>query len=171
MSRSCDLARALVEEFDLVGVNGIDFVARDGLPYAIEVNPRWCASMELVERAHEIFGVRHARRKRVPLARFPNSTSRDRSVHLVRLARRWSLRRETSWSGTDALVARRMPPFKTCRRPAGERSVSASRSVRQSLPTVVTRKRVAWRSCNARKTCITTTASSSGKQSSCQAGY
>ncbi len=54
VSRSCDLARALVEEFDLVGVNGIDFVARDGLPYAIEVNPRWCASMELVERAHEI---------------------------------------------------------------------------------------------------------------------
>jgi predicted ATP-grasp superfamily ATP-dependent carboligase len=54
VSRSCDLARALVEEFDLVGVNGIDFVARNGLPYAIEVNPRWCASMELVERVHEI---------------------------------------------------------------------------------------------------------------------
>jgi predicted ATP-grasp superfamily ATP-dependent carboligase len=52
--RSCNLARAVVEEFDLVGVNGIDFVAREGQPYAIEVNPRWCASMELVERAHEI---------------------------------------------------------------------------------------------------------------------
>src|SRR5262249_49843818 len=37
-----------------VGVNGIDFVARDGVPHAIEVNPRWCASMELVERAHRI---------------------------------------------------------------------------------------------------------------------
>jgi len=46
------LARTIAEEFELVGVNGIDFVARDGVPYAIEVNPRWTASMELVERAY-----------------------------------------------------------------------------------------------------------------------
>ena len=46
------LAQAVVEEFGLVGVNGIDFIARDGVPWAIEVNPRWCASMELVERAY-----------------------------------------------------------------------------------------------------------------------
>jgi uncharacterized protein len=51
---ACDLARAVSESFDLVGVNGIDFVARDGVPYAVEVNPRWCASMELVERAYGI---------------------------------------------------------------------------------------------------------------------
>lgn len=48
---ACALAHAVAEEFDLVGVNGIDFVARAGVPYAIEVNPRWSASMELVERA------------------------------------------------------------------------------------------------------------------------
>jgi uncharacterized protein len=46
-----DLAQAVAEEFDLVGVNGIDFIARDGLPHLIEMNPRWCSSMELVERA------------------------------------------------------------------------------------------------------------------------
>jgi len=46
------LAQAVAEEFGLLGVNGIDFIARDGVPYAIEVNPRWCASMELVERMH-----------------------------------------------------------------------------------------------------------------------
>ena len=46
------LAQAVVEEFGLVGVNGIDFIDRDGIPCAIEVNPRWCASMELVERAY-----------------------------------------------------------------------------------------------------------------------
>ena len=45
------LAGAVCEEFGLVGVNGIDFVTKGGVPYAIEVNPRWCASMELVERA------------------------------------------------------------------------------------------------------------------------
>jgi predicted ATP-grasp superfamily ATP-dependent carboligase len=50
--RAAELARAIAEEFELVGVNGIDFVARDGVPYAIEVNPRWTASMELVERAY-----------------------------------------------------------------------------------------------------------------------
>jgi uncharacterized protein len=52
------LAEAVSDEFGLVGVNGIDFVARDGIPYPIEVNPRWCASMELVERAYglSVFG-------------------------------------------------------------------------------------------------------------------
>jgi predicted ATP-grasp superfamily ATP-dependent carboligase len=48
-------ARALAETvsalFGLVGVNGMDFVVRDGVPVAIEVNPRWSASMELVDRA------------------------------------------------------------------------------------------------------------------------
>jgi predicted ATP-grasp superfamily ATP-dependent carboligase len=46
-----DLARAVTEEFGLVGLNGVDFIARDGVPWPIEVNPRACASMELVERA------------------------------------------------------------------------------------------------------------------------
>ena len=48
------LAAAVTDAFGLVGVNGIDFVARGGVPYAVEVNPRYCASMELVERAREI---------------------------------------------------------------------------------------------------------------------
>jgi predicted ATP-grasp superfamily ATP-dependent carboligase len=45
------LARAVTEEFGLVGLNGIDFIARRGVAWPIEVNPRPCASMELVERA------------------------------------------------------------------------------------------------------------------------
>jgi uncharacterized protein len=48
------LAAAVTEAFGLVGVNGIDFIARDGLPWPIEVNPRYTASMELVERAHAV---------------------------------------------------------------------------------------------------------------------
>ena len=47
------LAVAVTEEFGLVGLNGLDFIARDGIPFAIEVNPRYSASMELVERALE----------------------------------------------------------------------------------------------------------------------
>jgi predicted ATP-grasp superfamily ATP-dependent carboligase len=49
---ACGLARAAAEEFGLVGVNGIDFIARDGVPFAVEINPRWSASVELVERAY-----------------------------------------------------------------------------------------------------------------------
>jgi predicted ATP-grasp superfamily ATP-dependent carboligase len=53
------LVSAVAEELGVIGVNGIDFVARDGVPYPIEVNPRYSASMELVERAYglSVFGV------------------------------------------------------------------------------------------------------------------
>jgi predicted ATP-grasp superfamily ATP-dependent carboligase len=56
------LAAAVGEEFGLIGVNGIDLVVRNGVAYAIEVNPRWCASMELVERAYglSVFGAHAA---------------------------------------------------------------------------------------------------------------
>jgi len=62
VAATCELAVGVADEFGLVGLNGIDFVARDAAPYVIEINPRWCASMELVERAYglSIFGA-HAR--------------------------------------------------------------------------------------------------------------
>jgi uncharacterized protein len=46
------MASFVTAEFGLVGLNGIDFIARNGVPYPIEVNPRYSASMELLERAH-----------------------------------------------------------------------------------------------------------------------
>jgi uncharacterized protein len=46
------LAGDVTREFGLVGLNGIDFIARKGVPYPIEVNPRYSASMELLERGH-----------------------------------------------------------------------------------------------------------------------
>src|SRR6185312_3568245 len=49
--RAMELARGVTREFGLRGVCGVDFIARDAVPYAIEVNPRPTASMELVERA------------------------------------------------------------------------------------------------------------------------
>jgi predicted ATP-grasp superfamily ATP-dependent carboligase len=48
------LAATVAANFHLTGVNGIDFIVRDGVPLPIEVNPRWSASMELVERAYGI---------------------------------------------------------------------------------------------------------------------
>jgi uncharacterized protein len=44
------LAAAVTEAFGLRGLNGIDFMAQHGVPYPIEVNPRYSASMDLVER-------------------------------------------------------------------------------------------------------------------------
>jgi uncharacterized protein len=49
--RAIELARSITRAFGLRGLNGIDFIARDAVPFPIEVNPRYSASMELVERA------------------------------------------------------------------------------------------------------------------------
>jgi predicted ATP-grasp superfamily ATP-dependent carboligase len=51
LERATSLASAVTQAFALRGVNGIDFIAHRGVPYPIEVNPRYSASMELVERA------------------------------------------------------------------------------------------------------------------------
>jgi uncharacterized protein len=54
LERAADLATVVTREFQLVGLNGIDFIARDGIPYPTEVNPRFSASMELIERGQGI---------------------------------------------------------------------------------------------------------------------
>ena len=47
-----DTAQILAEGFALIGVASLDFVqTADGVPHAIELNPRYSASMELAERA------------------------------------------------------------------------------------------------------------------------
>ena len=48
------LAEIVTREFGLVGVNGIDFIMNGGHPIPIEVNPRYTAAMELVERLYGI---------------------------------------------------------------------------------------------------------------------
>jgi predicted ATP-grasp superfamily ATP-dependent carboligase len=46
------LSNFLSREFRLSGVNGIDFILRDDQVYLTEVNPRYSASMELMEIAY-----------------------------------------------------------------------------------------------------------------------
>jgi predicted ATP-grasp superfamily ATP-dependent carboligase len=48
------LASAVTENFEVRGLNGIDFIATNGVPWPIEVNPRYSASMELLERAEAV---------------------------------------------------------------------------------------------------------------------
>jgi predicted ATP-grasp superfamily ATP-dependent carboligase len=50
LERLSAIAGALTGAFGLVGLNGIDFVLREGEPYVLEINPRYSASMELIER-------------------------------------------------------------------------------------------------------------------------
>jgi predicted ATP-grasp superfamily ATP-dependent carboligase len=45
------VAEVVAGSCGLKGVNDVDFIAQDGVPFAIEVNPRYSASLELVERA------------------------------------------------------------------------------------------------------------------------
>jgi predicted ATP-grasp superfamily ATP-dependent carboligase len=50
LDRMSAIVGAATEVFGLVGLNGIDFVLRNGELYVLEINPRYCASMELIER-------------------------------------------------------------------------------------------------------------------------
>jgi predicted ATP-grasp superfamily ATP-dependent carboligase len=45
------LGDRLAAAFDLVGWFGVDYVLRDGIPWPVEVNPRYTASVEIHERA------------------------------------------------------------------------------------------------------------------------
>jgi predicted ATP-grasp superfamily ATP-dependent carboligase len=44
------IVREIVAAFHLCGVNGVDFIVRCGDVFVLEVNPRYSASMELLER-------------------------------------------------------------------------------------------------------------------------
>lgn len=48
------IASVAAAAFGLVGVNGVDFIAANGMVHPIEVNPRWSSAMELVERAYHV---------------------------------------------------------------------------------------------------------------------
>jgi predicted ATP-grasp superfamily ATP-dependent carboligase len=54
LDRMSAIAEVATAAFGLVGLNGIDFVLREGEPYVLEINPRYCASMELIERGRGI---------------------------------------------------------------------------------------------------------------------
>lgn len=53
------MASVAAAEFGLVGVGSVDFVATGRVPYPVELNPRWTASMELVEQSRglSLFGL------------------------------------------------------------------------------------------------------------------
>ena len=52
LSRLEEIVNHLTFTFHLVGVNGMDFILNEGEIYPLEVNPRYTASMELIEMAY-----------------------------------------------------------------------------------------------------------------------
>lgn len=50
-ARLLRLGRTLAREFELAGLFGVDFIQRDQVPYPVEVNPRYTASVEVHELA------------------------------------------------------------------------------------------------------------------------
>jgi predicted ATP-grasp superfamily ATP-dependent carboligase len=49
--RMQQMGDVLARGCDLMGIFGVDFILRDGVPYLIEVNPRYTASVEVIEHA------------------------------------------------------------------------------------------------------------------------
>jgi len=84
LERATLLAQEVTRAFGLVGMNGVDFIARRGVPYAIEVNPRYTAAMELVERAYglSLFDV-HAQACKGALPAFDLAAARHRTPDAV----------------------------------------------------------------------------------------
>jgi predicted ATP-grasp superfamily ATP-dependent carboligase len=110
------LASAVTKEFGVRGLNGIDFVASDGDPYPIEVNPRYSASMELLERAGamSIFQVHEQACGGI----LPSSRIESEGVHgkAIVFARRHVVMGDTrEWLG-DTSVADIPHPRETIRR-------------------------------------------------------
>jgi len=48
------MAGLVTRRFGLRGINGIDFMARDGIPLVTEINPRWTGAAEVAERAYGV---------------------------------------------------------------------------------------------------------------------
>ena len=48
------IASFLTAEYGLTGVNGFDFILNGGRVWLTEINPRYSASMELIERAYDL---------------------------------------------------------------------------------------------------------------------
>ena len=102
------LVHAVAEEFGVVGVNGVDFVVRGRVPYVVEVNPRWSASMELVERAFglSVFGAHAAACTAGVLPAFEHGVDRSASVagKGILFARRDLIVGDTSGWQTDGTI-------------------------------------------------------------------
>lgn len=92
------LVAAVTAEFGLLGLNGMDFIAQGGVLYPIEINPRYSASMELIERAHGLSMFEtHIRACRGTLPTAPPPADRFEGKAIVFARRDVTLRDTRGW--------------------------------------------------------------------------
>jgi len=65
------VGRVVGDECDLLGLFGVDFIGHDGRPWVVEVNPRYPASVEVLERATTLVTLAHHRKAFDPGAGLP----------------------------------------------------------------------------------------------------
>jgi predicted ATP-grasp superfamily ATP-dependent carboligase len=149
LQRAAELATLLTREFQLVGLNGLDFVARRGIPYLTEVNPRYSSSMELIERSTGVSMFEaHIRAcsGALPVEVSPETTVFGKAVVFARRDLEISNLPEQSGAGWIADVPRRgerisrgrpictvfaeAPTVEACRRTLGARAAAVYRSLR-----------------------------------------
>ena len=120
-----EIAMAVARDYSLVGLNNVDFIARRADAYPVEVNPRWSASVELIERAHgfSMFGL-HAdacSRGTLPDDRMPLCARRAvgkaivfaREDLMARYTHRWLLWRDVADVPRPQTFIRRGQPICT----------------------------------------------------------
>ncbi|HEV8177403.1 MAG TPA: ATP-grasp domain-containing protein, partial [Gemmatimonadales bacterium] len=105
LEAATELVSGLTAEFGLLGLNGLDFIARGGVPYPIEINPRHSASMELIERAHGLSMFEtHRRACRGTLPAAPPPTARIEGKAIVFARRNVTLGQTRAWIDRDSLA-------------------------------------------------------------------
>jgi predicted ATP-grasp superfamily ATP-dependent carboligase len=99
------VAQSATRAFGLIGVNGIDFVLAEGEPVVLELNPRFGASMELIERrdGSSIFEIHAAAcRGSLPALRTPSGAGAETVGKAILWARRALVAGDTrGWLARD----------------------------------------------------------------------
>jgi predicted ATP-grasp superfamily ATP-dependent carboligase len=101
------MADFIAGEFSLAGVNGFDFILRNDQVWLTEVNPRYSASMELIERAYGLsvfdLHVQSVLNRRLPTFRLESQLNKAKFFgKSILFCERESTARETlDWAARD----------------------------------------------------------------------
>lgn len=110
------IGEVLTSAAGLCGLFGIDFILRDGVPWPVEVNPRYTASVEVLEYATGLCTMEwHARTfvgDAASVAKATTSTLSHKVGKAILFARqRIAIPREGLWSASIGAPVDKMPAF------------------------------------------------------------
>jgi predicted ATP-grasp superfamily ATP-dependent carboligase len=141
--RFADLGTTLVNGFGLRGLFGVDCILRDGVPYPVEVNPRYTASVEVIEYATGLRSLALHRQGFEPALAddrgtdAPHSSVVGKAILFARAA--LSFPRDGPWCAETHSPANSMPAFADI--PDGGTPIAAGRPVLTLLCGAATEER------------------------------